>query len=135
MSDEPKIPSWQRVSDDDPITPISEPEHQPEHPEQSQQNASAVAEAPTPTESDLEEPESVSLLEQAKRFLDDPTIRDAPRQKKVAFLDSKGVSAEDIGTLLGEETHGEGYAELEDAGERAWSTVSAPCPCPVASLL
>jgi hypothetical protein len=124
MSDKPKIPSWQRVSAENPATPIPEPEHEPEQSEEPEQSASAVAEAPTPTESDLEEPESINLLEQAKRFLDDPTIRDAPRQKKVAFLDSKGVSAEDIGTLLGEETYEEEYAELEDAGERAWSNVS-----------
>jgi hypothetical protein len=66
------------------------------------------------------------LLEQASRFLKDANIRDAPREKKVVFLQAKGVSAEDIETLLGKEKetqHGDS-PELEAAGERAWSTVS-----------
>jgi hypothetical protein len=40
------------------------------------------------------------LLEQARKFLDDDEIRSAPREKKVAFLESKGVQKEDIKTLL-----------------------------------
>jgi hypothetical protein len=133
MADKPKIPSWQRIAAEDPVTTLPEPEQRAEQSEQLQQTTAAIAQAPTPTESDLDEPESVSLLEQAKRFLDDSTIRDAPREKKVAFLESKGVSAEDIGTLLGEEISKEGYVDLEEAGERAWSSVSIDCP--VASML
>jgi hypothetical protein len=135
MSDKPKIPSWQRASAEEPAKTLPQPEQQPEQPKQPETSTSPIAEAPTPTEDDLDNSESASLLEQAKRFLDDDAIRDAPREKKVAFLESKGVSAEDIGTLLSEDMNDEENAQLEVAGERAWSTVSVACPLFVASPL
>jgi hypothetical protein len=135
MSDKPKIPSWQRASAEEPAESLPQPEQQPEQPKQPETSTSPIAEAPTPTEDDLDGSDSTSLLDQAKRFLDDAAIRDAPREKKVAFLESKGVSAEDIGTLLSEDINDEANAQLEVAGERAWSTVSVACPLSVASLL
>jgi len=42
-----------------------------------------------------------ALLEQASRFLDDDSIRDAPREKKVAFLERKGIQGQEIQKLLG----------------------------------
>lgn len=125
----PGIPDWQRASAD---SPASSPE--PEEP-----NAQQPAQAPTPTEEDIpsadseEAPsantedtsvESENLLEQASRFLEDPTIRDAPRERKVAFLESKGVGPEDIESLLDGEIEETSPVELSEAGERAWSTVS-----------
>ncbi|CAE7025637.1 hypothetical protein P3342_005627 [Pyrenophora teres f. teres] len=105
MSNKPSIPAWQRASADNAAS--SSP---PEQEDASAQQQSV--EAPTPTEDDVESEdggvqlsessESGDLLEQASRFLDDPAIRDAPREKKVAFLESKGVSAGDIETLLGD---------------------------------
>jgi hypothetical protein len=129
MSNKPNIPSWQRVSAENtaPTTATPEPEQQPEPAEQPEQSTSPVAEAPVPTEADLDKSESVDLLEQARRFLDDSTVRDAPREKKVAFLESKGVSATDIETLLGVDSKEEQQDVLEDAGERAWLTVSVDC--------
>jgi hypothetical protein len=126
MSAKPKIPSWQRVTAEKPAPTESEAgQHSQSQPgEQPQQSTSSIAEAPVPIEDDLEEPEGTVLLEQAKRFLDDSTIRDAPREKKVAFLESKGVSADDIETLLGAELQEVHSSELEAIGERAWSTVS-----------
>lgn len=44
------------------------------------------------------------LLEQAKRLLEEESIRDEPRERKVALLESKGVSPEDIEKLLDTET-------------------------------
>jgi hypothetical protein len=128
MSNKPKIPSWQLASAERPVETPSEAEQQSEPTEPSEASTSPIADAPTSTESDLDEPEPSSLLDQAKRFLDDATIRDAPRQKKVAFLESKGVSAEDIETLLGAESDEKASAELEEAGERAWLTVSKAAP-------
>jgi hypothetical protein len=125
MSDKPGIPSWQRVSADSTVASPLESDQQPKTSSQPEHSTSAIAEAPTPTEDDFDDSESISLLEQAKRFLDDATIRDAPREKKVAFLESKGVSADDIGTLLGIESQEKNLVELEEAGERVWSTVRA----------
>jgi hypothetical protein len=42
-----------------------------------------------------------AMLEQAKKFLEDDEVKDAPTDKKIAFLESKGVGNEDIQTLLG----------------------------------
>jgi hypothetical protein len=128
MSDKPKIPSWQRAAPESPLTTLTEAaqesEQHSEPTEQPELSTSPVADAPTPTEDDLEEPETTTLLDQAQRFLDDATIRDAPREKKAAFLESKGVSAGDIETLLGAESQEKPSVEMDEAGERAWSTVS-----------
>lgn len=121
MSNKPKIPEWQRATADSASS--SSVVHEP--------TSEELVQAPTPTEEDLpsegsheQDNESTELLEQASRFLDDPTIRDAPREKKIAFLESKGVSVEDIETLLGTVAQQDDLSGLEDAGERAWS--SAP---------
>ncbi|KAL2872788.1 peroxisomal membrane protein PEX14 [Aspergillus lucknowensis] len=42
-----------------------------------------------------------TLLEQASKFLQDDSIRDAPTDRKIAFLESKGLSASEIDSLLG----------------------------------
>jgi hypothetical protein len=134
MSDKPGIPSWQRTSADSPVASPSGPDQQPDTNNTPKQSASPITEAPTPTEDDLDDAESTSLLEQAKRFLDDDAIRDAPREKKVAFLESKGVSADDIETLLGVESQETGFVDLEEAGEGVWSTVRARRSYLIASL-
>lgn len=126
MSDNPKIPSWQRSSADGPPTSPSGPKQLPEPSDDAERSTPPIAQAPTPTEDDLEDSTSPSLLDQASRFLDDPSIRDAPREKKVAFLESKGVAANDIETLLGTEAREDSLVELEEVGKRAWSTVSQP---------
>ncbi|KAF1940675.1 hypothetical protein EJ02DRAFT_512980 [Clathrospora elynae] len=144
MTNKPSIPSWQRASSDTPVSPsLSSPE-----PEEQQ---SPAVQAPTPTEVDIASdesddglPASSQLLEQAQRFLEDPAIRDAPREKKVAFLESKGVRAGDIKTLLGEKVdkamqiEGSGFEEMEEveveeAGERAWAT-TPPKPADVPEI-
>src|SRR5580700_7036626 len=40
------------------------------------------------------------LLELAKRWLKDESIRDSPRERKVAFLEEKGLQGDDIQKLL-----------------------------------
>lgn len=123
MANKPTIPSWQRASADGVSSTPNEPESPARPDEQSKESTVPAVEAPTPTESDLDVSDSQDLLEQASRFLDDASIRGAPREKKVAFLESKGVSVEDIETLLGAATQENAASELKDAGERAWPTV------------
>lgn len=127
MSNKPAIPDWQRVSADNAAA----------SPEPEEARAQDAIEAPTPTEDDVEgedggeQPsQSSELLEQASRFLEDATIRDAPRERKVAFLQSKGVSTEDIETLLGTEPQEDTHTDLEEVGQRAWSAVSTQPPWP-----
>lgn len=127
MSNKPNIPSWQRASAESSVAKPLEAE-QPQTAEQPEDSTTPIAVAPTPTEDDVDEPESTSLLDQARRFLEDSTIRDAPREKKVAFLESKGVNAEDIERLLGDNAQRQDASEVEEVGERAWSTVSTDVP-------
>ena len=86
-----------------------------------------VAEESTSTETTEVDVKSTGLLDQASRFLEDPNIRDAPREKKVVFLQAKGVSPEDIETLLGKAVQEDASLDLEAAGARAWSSVSSTC--------
>lgn len=133
MSGKPAIPEWQRASSSTPATADdTTSSHKPSEEETNTPQQQPPVEAPTPTEDDVAQAdgeeehssENNSLLEQAARFLEDPAIRDAPRDKKIAFLESKGVSAEDIERLLGEEAQEKRPVEAEDAGERVWATVS-----------
>jgi hypothetical protein len=65
---------------------------------------------------------SSALLEQASKFLEDPTIRDAPWDKKVVFLRSKGVKDEEIEKLRKPQPE-RSITDMESEGERAWPKV------------
>ena len=62
-------------------------------------------ESSTPAQTELsssaESTSRESLLERAKRFLEDDAVRDAPRERKIAFLQKKGLQGDDIQKLLG----------------------------------
>jgi len=57
----------------------------------------------TPTEGDTEPepPSREKVVEQAKKFLEEDAVRNASTEKKIAFLESKGLQNEEIQTLLG----------------------------------
>ena len=76
----PAIPSWQQ-------TPLP------------LDTTSSPAKAP---EQSTDKPPKLDLLEHARRFLDDESIRDASREKKEAFLRQKAVPEEQIQKLLSE---------------------------------
>ena len=94
-----KIPAWQRATS----LPGAE-------------DVKVVAEEQQPIKADEEEKEPTheparseeakskddmdGLREQAAKFLSDPSIKDAPRERKVAFLEAKGLKAEEIDLLL-----------------------------------
>ena len=57
-----------------------------------------------PNESEQAIPESPSretVIEQAKKFLEEDEVRNASTDKKVAFLEGKGLRIEEITELLG----------------------------------
>lgn len=122
----PSIPAWQRTSAGNSAAPSGEQEPKPE-------NAAEDSTVPVAETTDMgsteEDANSTELLEQASRFLEDSNIRDAPREKKVVFLQAKGVSAEDIERLLGKGIQEHAPPDLEAAGARAWSTVSTNSGC------
>ncbi|EAW14145.1 peroxisomal membrane protein PEX14 [Aspergillus clavatus NRRL 1] len=61
---------------------------------------SSDASTSTPSPNSDETPRS-ELLEQAAKFLQDDSIRNAPIDRKVSFLESKGLQSEEIDQLLG----------------------------------
>ncbi|CAG8014171.1 unnamed protein product [Penicillium olsonii] len=72
------IPAWQKAKTDESPSPSSD-------------DAPATT-TPTPRQ---------TLLDQASKFLEDESIRDAPEDRKIAFLESKGLNTEDIQQVLG----------------------------------
>ena len=92
MSDSSKksIPSWQRPEAPEEQSQIEEEEKTATH-KHSDANADAVDEAPK---------DRSILLDEAKRFLEDATVRNAAPEHKVAFLKSKGVQSREIQQLL-----------------------------------
>lgn len=63
----------------------------------------------TPTEGDTEPkpPSHETVIEQAKKFLAEDEVRHAPVDKKRSFLESKGLSDDDIQSLMEIERHTE----------------------------
>ncbi|KIX04035.1 uncharacterized protein Z518_07588 [Rhinocladiella mackenziei CBS 650.93] len=84
----PSIPEWQQKYHQASKEKSTSSEAQP-----------SPSDNPTPPSSSSELP----LLEQARKFLDDESIRDAPMEHKLAFLQKKGVRPDDIEQLLGSE--------------------------------
>lgn len=84
MSDpkEKSIPQWQRQE------AAKDPKEPPKESEKP-----AYEEKPPPSRA--------TLLEQAAKFLEAEDVRDAPTERKIAFLESKGLTNEEIHKLLG----------------------------------
>jgi hypothetical protein len=126
MSSKAAIPAWQqKQTTDSSKSPASPLQQDPEPEQQPEQSAIAATDAsPTGGEGADLNVQHTSLLEQATRFLEDPAIRDAPRERKVAFLESKGVDDKEIETLLGAQSRQSNASDLEEIGGHAWATVS-----------
>jgi len=77
------VPSRQLKSKDEAAKPEEKPDEK-------------LALEPTASEQSRE-----TLLEQAKKFLQEDEVHDANTDKKIAFLESKGVRTEEIHELLG----------------------------------
>ena len=57
--------------------------------------------------------EGLSLREQAMQFLQHPDIHDAPRERKVLFLESKGIPSDEIHRLLDAPASGNDAPEID----------------------
>ncbi|KAJ5540991.1 hypothetical protein N7494_006067 [Penicillium frequentans] len=80
----PSIPAWQRQA----ASPADQ------SPSQSPSPSPSSDDAPAPTSRE-------DLINQASRFLEDESIRDSSTDRKVAFLESKGLNPDEIQQLLG----------------------------------
>jgi hypothetical protein len=61
------------------------------------------------------------VLEQAKKFLEEDEVKDASTDKKVAFLESKGLQGEEIQSLLG-------VSRNEEASKSTSTSPVSPLP-------
>jgi hypothetical protein len=82
----PGVPSWQLKSKD-------------EH--------AKAEEKPAP-----EAPSRETIIQQAKKFLEEDEVRNASTDKKIAFLESKGLRSEEIQDLLGIERNPQASSEV-----------------------
>jgi hypothetical protein len=60
-----------------------------------------------------ESPSRETIIEQAKKFLEEDEVRDASTDKKVAFLESKGLRNEEIQDLLNITMNPEASSEVD----------------------
>ncbi|KAN0112558.1 Peroxisomal membrane anchor protein (Pex14p) conserved region domain containing protein [Hyaloscypha variabilis] len=71
-----------------------------------------------------ESPSRATIIEQAKKFLEEDEVRNASIDKKVTFLESKGLQSEEIQALLGVTKNTEASSETP----RPQPTQSSPPP-------
>ncbi|KAL5051488.1 hypothetical protein BDW71DRAFT_54397 [Aspergillus fruticulosus] len=72
---------------------------------------------PNPEGKDADNGDRSALLEQASSFLQDDSIRDAPTDRKIAFLESKGLTATEIDGLLGVSRNAEASSSSSDSND------------------
>ena len=75
--------------------------------------------APAPDPGASRSPDAESRVDIAKRFLQEASVKDSPREKKVEFLRSKDLTDDEIDSLLGPDTPHEDTPSTE---------VGLPCP-------
>ncbi|KAG8623824.1 hypothetical protein KVT40_008800 [Elsinoe batatas] len=132
MSGDPKarsIPSWQQqplkdeakkeASSTEPATP-QEHELQTVH-----ESGGSSKEEEVVTSSQLQ---SSFSLEEVKRFLDDPSVRDAPEEKKRSFLASKGVDQKTVDAILREQSRADILERQLDFDVKDFASRSSPPP-------
>lgn len=104
MAPKSSIPAWQRSTSVPGAEELTKPE-EPANLAQEETSAKAPDGHPIEIVDEEETPstQSKTLREQAAKFLQDPNIQDADRERKVAFLESKGVRRDDIEALLGKD--------------------------------
>lgn len=71
----------------------------------------------------VEAPSRAAILEQARKFLEEDEVKDASTDKKIAFLESKGLEGDDIQELLG-------VSRNDEATNTSTSEVRSPEPKP-----
>lgn len=91
------IPEWQRKAASAP----SPPDHANAGDKPTEENTTTNDEQSDSDPASSSDNDKSSLLEQAKTFLSDPEIRDATTSRKITFLESKGLTNDEINSLLG----------------------------------
>ena len=97
------------------------------------QTANKTAEeSPSPTSDDAPATTASTsrqaLLDQASKFLEDDSIRDAPTERKVSFLESKGLSSDDIEQVLGVSRNAEPSSSSTTAEDKTQEETPSTSP-------
>lgn len=89
-------------------------------------------ESPSPTSDDAPATTASTsrqaLLDQASKFLEDESIRDAPTERKVSFLESKGLSSDDIEQVLGISRNAEASSSSTTAEDKTQEETPSTSP-------
>ncbi|KAL5365920.1 peroxisomal membrane anchor protein conserved region-domain-containing protein [Aspergillus floccosus] len=120
MSDskpKPSIPQWQQ---------------QQQQQQQPQQQSPSATSSTSPSSDDTSS--RATLVEQASKFLTDDSIRDAPLDRKISFLESKGLRNDEIEGLLGVARNPEATSPSASTTEdKSTDSTPAPTPAPASS--
>ncbi|KAL4893176.1 peroxisomal membrane anchor protein conserved region-domain-containing protein [Aspergillus ambiguus] len=115
----------------DPKPNRSIPQWQQQHNQQQQQQQPPATASTSPTSDDTPR---ATLIEQASKFLQDDSIRDAPLDRKISFLESKGLHNDEIDGLLGVARNTEATSPTasttEEKTEQKTDTAPAPTSTP-----
>lgn len=101
MADKPaKIPAWQRATslpgaEDVKVEAQVETESEPAKADETESTHDRERKEESKSKDDID-----GLRDTVANFLTDPSIKDAPRERKVAFLQGKGLKPEEIDLLL-----------------------------------
>lgn len=106
------------MSDPSEAKQASVPQWQQQQQQESGSSESVNGESTVPEASQTTDspPSRSSLVEQASRFLLEDGIKDAPTERKVAFLETKGLTQEEIRKLVPSPTETSNVAEQEVLG-------------------
>jgi hypothetical protein len=101
MADKPaKIPAWQRATSLPGAEDVKADTKVETEPEANKADETESTHERERKEEAKSKDDIDGLRDTAENFLTDPTIKDAPRERKVAFLQSKGLKQEEIDLLL-----------------------------------
>ncbi|RBR09798.1 uncharacterized protein FIESC28_09727 [Fusarium coffeatum] len=126
----PAIPSWQKAQSDESDSQNTDPAPTPStSTSTSEVDAPAVETTEEETTQSDDASDNGDKLEVARRFLENDAVRDAPHEKKVEFLKSKGIDETEINALLGQE----GSSEEKESFFGS-ETASSYAPTPTETL-
>ncbi|KAG8673480.1 hypothetical protein FPOAC2_06924 [Fusarium poae] len=134
----PTIPSWQKSQSDETDSQTTEPVLTPSTSTSTSEvdapaAVTASEETAQPENATDDKPDDQDKLEVARRFLENDAVRDAPYEKKVEFLKSKGIDEAGIQELLGQDdstTQDEQFASSETTISNAPTPTETLPPSP-----
>ncbi|KAL3496036.1 peroxisomal membrane anchor protein conserved region-domain-containing protein [Aspergillus germanicus] len=105
---------------------MSDSDSKPSIPLWQQQNSAAAPPASDDKDKDAGEDTARStLVAQASKFLQDESIQDASTDRKIAFLESKGLTSPEIESLLGVSRNSEASSDASNTTEEDKSATAA----------